>query len=224
MTEIGHETASSKELRILLISSFALVRIALKQLLSTAGEVSIVGDADPDPHALNLAGREAPDIAILDTQRMDDQLTNFVSRLLAVSPEVRTIILSDEGLEDGVLQAFKIGAWAYLPRDLSQAELIRAVRQVAQGKVVIGCALQPGQLLRLRDLSQGSVALELPLSQREETVVRAMAAGDTDSQIAKNLGVSVPTIKTHVRSILRKTNSRNRTAAIARAFRVGVLS
>lgn len=224
MTEAGHETASSKGLRILLVASFALVRIALKQILSTSGEVSIVGDADPGAHALNLAGRKSPDIAIIDTPHMDQHLMGFVGSLLAVAPDIRPIILSDGNLEQGAIQAFRVGAWAYLPRDLSQVELMRAIRQVSQGKVVLGCALEPQQWLRLKEMGLSHTPLESPLSQREEMVVRAMASGDTDSEIARNLGVAVPTVKTHVRSILRKTNSRNRTAAIATAFRVGVLS
>lgn len=222
--EAGHDTATPRGLGILLVASFALVRVALKQLLSTAGEVSILGDADPGPDALDLARRTLPDIAIIDTQRMDGSLTGFVRRLLAVSPDLRPIILSDDGLEEGVIQAIQVGAWAYLPRDVSQGELIRAVRQVARGKMVIGCSMLPDQLMRLKELSQPHTPLQIPFSKREETVVKAIAAGYTDPQIAKELGVSVPTVKTHVRSILRKMNSRNRTAAIATAFRVGVLS
>lgn len=222
--EADSEAAPPKGLGVLLVASFALVRIALKQLLSTTCEVSIVGDAPPGPEALDLARRSPPDIAVIDTQRLDGDLTAFVRRLLAVSPDLRAIILSDDGFEDGVIQALQIGAWGYLPRDVSQSELIRAVHQVAGGKLVIGCSLQPGQMARLRELGQPRPSMHGALSHRQTMVIRAMAAGHTDSQIAKQLGVSVPTIKTHVRSVLRKTNSRNRAAAIATAFRSGVLS
>ena len=75
----------------------------------------------------------------------------------------------------------------------------------------------------LKELASRRAELALPLSQKESSVMEAMAQGHTDTQIAKGLGLSVPTVKTHVRSILRKTSARNRAGAIAAAFRSGVL-
>ena len=217
-------SASSTRITILVVGAVALVRMALKQFLSGADEVVVLGEASAGAEATAMAGRGAPDVALIDVQGMDETVTIFIPRLFAASPNTRPIILSDDGFDDGVFHAAEAGVWGYLSRDVSQVELIRAVRLVAQGKAVIGCSLLPEQFSRLSVLRTRNSNLAFGFSQKEWTVIKAMAAGHTDSQIAGQLGLSVPTIKTHVRSILRKTGSRNRTAAITAAFRSGVLS
>ncbi len=220
-----HEATAARRLTVLLVGPTALVRVALRQLLGAAATVAIVGDVPPDEEALELARRDPPDIALIDTPDLGGALP-FISSLLAVSPETRPIILSDEEFGDGFLQAVAAGVWGILPRDLSQGELIRAVRQVSRGKAVIACALEPPLLARLRELGARRHAAEpaVVLTDREASVMRAVAAGHTDTQIARQLGVAVPTIKSHIRTILRKTRATNRAAAIAIAYRAGILT
>jgi len=220
--DVGRAT-SSAQLAIILIAD-PLVRIALKQLLREADEVVVVGEADPD-HALPVARRTAPDIALVDTHRVGDGLTEFLQRLRAVSPKTRPIVLTDADFTAGSLRIVEAGAWGYLRRDVSDPQLIKAVRLVARGKAVVDCTMAHDDFARLGQLRpadppSGTV---VPLSEKESSVMRAMAEGHTDIQIARQLGLSVPTVKTHVRAILRKTNSRNRAAAIATAFRTGTL-
>jgi len=219
--EVAWQT-SSTQLSVFLIAEVALVRVALRQLLSRAAEVAVVGEAGAG-QALGMAHQFMHDIALVDAHRVDETLTGFLRRLAAISAKTRAIILSDYDFESGVVQAAEAGAWGYLPRDVSETELVRAVRLVAQGHAVMGCWLAPDQFVRLGELSPRRVELSLPLSQKESSVIRAVAQGQTDGQIARELGISVPTVKTHVRSILRKTNARNRAGAIAAAFRCGIL-
>jgi len=220
--EVVWQTSSPTQINVLLIAEDTLVRVGLRQLLSRAAEVVVVGEAGTG-HALDMAHHFLPDIALVDAHRVNGTLASFVQHLTSISAKTRAIVLSDADFTSGVVQTAEAGAWGYLPRDLSEAELVRAVRLVAQGRAVMACWLAPGQFVKLGELSPHHSELALPLSEKESTVIKAVAQGQTDGQIAQELGISVPTIKTHVRSILRKTNSRNRAAAIATAFRSGVL-
>jgi DNA-binding NarL/FixJ family response regulator len=201
-----------------------LVRIALRQLLQAAGEVEVVGESTVD-QAADQARRLAPDIALVDGQRLQDgRLADFLADLQAASPRTRTIVLWEDDLDHGLVGAVRAGAWGYLSRDVTPHQLARAVRLVTGGRVVMECALTREQFQRLGGLDDGAPGGgALTLTPKETKVIQAMAEGHTDEQIARHLGVSVPTVKTHVRSILRKTSARNRAAAIAAAFRSGVL-
>ncbi|MDR7400095.1 MAG: response regulator transcription factor [Armatimonadota bacterium] len=202
-----------------------LVRIALRQLLQAAEEVTVVGEGTVE-QAADLARRHAPDMVLVDAQRLQDgRLPDFLAALHAASPRTRTIVLCEDDVIDGLVGAARAGAWGYLPREISDRQLARAVRLVLAGRAVMDCALPRELFARLGHLDHGQPADRsvVALTPRETKVIQEMAEGRTDEQIAQQLGVSVPTVKTHVRSILRKTRSRNRTAAIAAAFRCGIL-
>lgn len=219
--DINRETSSARFTVVLVADP--LVRIALKQLLRGASEVIVVGEASAD-QAVALVRQLAPDIALIDAHGVSSGLPEFLRSLRTASPKIRPIVLSEDDFGDGALLVADAGGWGYLPREVSEQQLIRAVRFVTHGKVVLDCTLAHEQFAQLGQLKTPAAAsFALPLSQKETSVMRAMAEGQTDIQIAKGLGLSVPTIKTHVRSILRKTSTRNRAAAIATAFRSGVL-
>lgn len=220
--DVGRAT-SSAQLTVILIAD-PLVRIALKQLLREADEVVVVGETAAD-QALPVARRTAPDVALVDAHRMNNGLAEFLQQLRAVSPKTRPIVLSEADFDVGLLRIADAGAWGYLPREVSEPQLVKAVRLVAQGKAVMDCTMDHDEFTRLGQLRPADppTGTAVPLSQKEASVMQAMAEGHTDAQIARQLGLSVPTVKTHVRSILRKTNSRNRASAIATAFRTGTL-
>ena len=199
--DVKQET-SSVRCTVLLIAD-PLVRFALKQLLRTAGEVVVVGEVLAE-QAVAAVRQLSPDIALIDARRVDEDLSEF---------------------RDGVVRVAGAGGWGYLPREVCEQQLARDVRLVAGGKAVMECAIAHDEFAMLGQLSPVPArdATTVALSQKEGSVIQAMAEGQTDSQIAKQLGVSTPTVKTHVRSILRKTHSRNRAAAIATAFRGGIL-
>ena len=216
--------ATSSALITILLVADPLVRIAFKQLLRGAEDVVVIGETSA-AEAVPVIRRNAPNVALVDAQHIDRELAEFIQRLCSVSPKTRPIVLSEAEFNGGVLHIADAGAWGYLPREVSEHQLIRAVRLVARGKAVMDCTLGYDEFTRLGQLrpADPSTGTMISLSQNETSVMRAMAQGHTDSQIAKELGLSIPTVKTHVRSILRKTSSRNRAAAIATAFRSGSL-
>jgi len=207
----------------LLLSGVALVRIALRQLLSEDGGIAVVGEAGTWTEALSAASRSNPDVALMDMQQVHLSLLDRLHEFYAVAPDARVIVLSEDQHGQEVFRAIRAGVWGYLPRDVVPGELVRAVRTVAQGKAVLGCALSRDEFARLGTLRGRDDRAAVSLSPKETRVMRAMAEGCTDSQIARQLAMSVPTVKTHVRSILKKTGSKNRAAAIASGFRHGLL-
>lgn len=213
----------SKALSILLVSQLSLVRIALKQLLSNLDEVGTIREAVGATEAETLARHDPPDIAIIDAHSTTDEFPATTRAILLVAPSAKVIILSDEDFPAGIIQSGAPGIWGYIPRDISQAELARAVRTVASGRAVVGSSLLPEQFERLTQLA-ARPATQNPLSRKEWRVFEAIAKGHTDNQIAGALGVSVPTVKTHVRSILKKMGARNRAGAVTTAFRSGLLT
>ncbi|MDR7435541.1 MAG: response regulator transcription factor [Armatimonadota bacterium] len=217
-------TSSFERLYLLLIGNVTLVRLAVKQLLNSVSGIIILGEAGSGEEAIILAKRSEPDMAIIAIQRFDETWATCVKEIQTISPRTRSLVLVDEDDGDGLFRAAEHGVWGYLPQNISQGELVRAIHLIARGQVVIACALAPEQFARLSFLNTRGTNNLLPLSNREFAVIKAMAEGYTDRQIAHHLGLSVPTVKTHVRSILRKTRSRNRAAAIAVAFRHGVIS
>jgi len=216
------ETSSARCTALLVADP--LVRFALKQLLRTAGEVVIVGEV-PAEQAVIAARQLSPDIALIDARRVDEVISEFLRRLRTGSPKTKAIVLSEDDFRDGVVRVARAGGWGYLPREVCEQQLARDVRLVAGGKAVMECAIAYDEFTRLGQLGPvlAPDVTVVALSQKEGSVIQAMAEGQTDSQIAKQLGVSTPTVKTHVRSILRKTQSPNRAAAIATAFRSGIL-
>jgi len=222
--EAKQAVPSSKQLTILLISGFSLMRTALRQLLVSMGGVLAVREASAADEAVALATREPPTIALIDADRIGDDTLALVRRILAAAPTAYPIVLSDDDVSDFVVPAVSAGVRGFIPRDVSPAELERAVRFVAAGRLVVGGWFHPQRFEEFARLATKHPAFPAALSHRESAVIEAMASGETDGQIAAHLGVSVPTVKTHVRSILRKTSARNRAQAIAAAFRNGVLS
>lgn len=216
-------TSSGRHLRVLLVSNASLVRVALKQLLSSAAGIKVVGESGIGTDSTEAAARVNPDIIVLDYQHKNGDVTGQLRGFHTVCPNARMILLSEDESGEGMFSAARERVWGYLPRDITAEELIRAVKTVSRGWAVIGCAVTPDDFSRLGSLSRRDGGSEPRLSLRESSVLRAMAAGHTDNDVARQLGVSVPTVKTHVRSILKKTGSRNRAAAIATGFRHGLL-
>ncbi|MDR7550831.1 MAG: response regulator transcription factor [Armatimonadota bacterium] len=213
---------AGRHLRVLLLSRTALVRIALRQLLGQDNGVAVVGEAGSLPEALTAAARERPDIVLVDMHNATTTLDRL-HEIQEVAPSARTIILSDDPEGGDLFEAARAGVWGYLPPDVTSSELLRAARGVAQGRVVVVAAMPRQEFARLGGLRR-EPKTPPPLSPTESRVVRMMSEGHTDGEIASRLGVSVPTVKTHVRAILKKTSTKNRTAAITAAFRSGLLT
>jgi DNA-binding NarL/FixJ family response regulator len=211
-------------IRVFVADDQALVRQGIRALLTLDGELTIVGEASDGEEAVALITRQTVDVLLLDI-RMPRRSGLDVLRDLASRDELPpTIVLTT--FEDAavVLEAIRIGARGFLLKDISFEQLVRAIRSVASGSTVFHPALTQ-RLVESRTQVRPFDSLDQPdpLTDREIEVVRLMAAGYSNREIATALGTAEGTIKNHVSNVLSKFGVRDRTRAVLKALESGVL-
>jgi two-component system, NarL family, response regulator LiaR len=206
-------------IRILLADDHAVVRQGLRMFLSLDPELEIIGEAENGADALAKAHELKPDVVLMDlVMPVMDGIT-AIQRLRSELPETEVIALTSV-LDDGsVVGAVKSGAIGYLLKDTQADELCRAIKAAAEGQV----QLSPQAAARLVREVQAPVSPE-PLTDRETEVLRLLAEGQANKQIARSLQIGEQTVKTHVSNILSKLGVQSRTQAALHAARIGLVA
>ena len=206
-------------IRILLADDHAVVRQGLQMFLALEADFEVVGEAINGEEALRLARQLKPDVILMDiVMPVMDGIT-AIERIRQEVPEVEVIALTSV-LEDGaVVKAIKAGAIGYLLKDTQAAELCQAIKAAASGQV----QLSPQAISRLvREVRLPEISISL--SEREVDVLRLIAKGLANKEIASFLHIQETTVKTHVSNILLKLGVPSRTQAALYAIRVGLVS
>jgi DNA-binding NarL/FixJ family response regulator len=214
-------------IRVFLVEDQTLVREGIRSLLALDPEIAIAGEAADGDEAAESIPRSGADVVLLD-MRLPRRSGLEVLRALSAAGELPpTIILTTFDDDELLLQGLQAGAKGYLLKDVSLAELVRAIRDVAAG----GTAVHPIASERVvRGLDAGPdpgfPRLEPadPLTERELEVLRLMTGGYSNREIGRALRVTEGTVKNHVSSILSKLGVRDRTRAVLQAVRAGYLS
>jgi DNA-binding NarL/FixJ family response regulator len=212
-------------IRVVLVDDQTLVRQGIRTLLELAGDITIVSEASDGDDALIAIGRERPDVVLLDV-RMPKKNGLDVLRDLKRAGAVPPIILLTTFDDDEVLlEAVKAGARGYLLKDVSLEQLTDAIRAVAAGGSVIRPAVTERVLRGLEHMPRDFDALSPPdpLTKRELEILRLMAGGYSNREIAEALGTAEGTIKNHASSILSKLGVRDRTRAVLKALERGYI-
>ncbi len=207
--------------RIVIIDDHKVVREGLRAILEQEPDFEIVGEAGSGEQGSWLIARQKPDVALVDI-RLDETTGLDVCRYAAgVSPDTRVIMLTAFMDSNLVHQALQAGAKGYLLKDAEQMDLVSRVRQVLRGEM----AFDPRVTRSLAEY-----AVEHPpdesdalLSSREVEILRLMAQGMTNAEIAGALFLSAATVKDYVRNIMGKLDARNRVDAVTRAVRRGLI-
>lgn len=214
--------------RILVADDQAVVRDGLALLLSTAGDFAVVAVAADGVAAVEAALREAPDVALVDLRMPRLDGAGVTAVLAEQAPSIRVLILTTYADDDAVLPALRAGAAGYLTKDTTGEALITAVREVAAGRTVLDAAVQARLVELLRqpapappDLTPTEQPSE-PLTPREIDVVRLVADGLSNKQVARRLFVSEATVKTHLNHVLAKLDVEGRPGLVAWAWRHGL--
>jgi DNA-binding NarL/FixJ family response regulator len=210
-------------IRVLIVDDQPLARAGFKAVLEATGTIEVVAEAESGDEAIQLARRDAPDVVLMDVRMPGMDGIEATRRM----PNQKVLILTTFGLDDYIIEALRAGASGFLLKDAPVEELIRAVRAVAVGDA----QLSPAVTKRLLD----QVARRLPtavkrdtgslaeLTEREREVLRLLAAGMSNAEIAAALVVSEPTVKTHVSSVLQKLGVRDRVQAVIYAYENGLV-
>ena len=205
-------------LRVLLVDDHALVRSAVRQALQ-APDIEVVGEASTAEAAMELASTLRPDVVLLDIDLPGLSGIEAVRELAPRLPDTRIVMLTVSTDRRDLMDAVRHGAAGYLTKDLSGGALQRAVRGIRNGDLPMSrghAALVVEHLARGSRAAEADGGLESLVSPRERDVLRALASGMTDRQIADSLAISPRTVESHVSSVLRKLGVRNRAEAAER--------
>lgn len=210
-------------IRVMLVDDQNLVRKGVRSLLELSSDIEIVAEAADGAEAIRLLPEVNPDVMLLD-MRMPGMSGIDVLQTLAKNNAVPpTIILTTFDDDELVLAGIKAGARGYLLKDVSLEDLVGAVKTVADGGSIVKPAVTQRLLKGLENLHTDFSSLDRPdpLTERETEILRLMAGGYSNKEIANSLGVAEGTIKNHVSNILSKMGVRDRTRAVLKAFELG---
>ena len=212
-------------IRVVLVDDQTLVRRGIKSLLELAGDVTIVAEAADGEEALAAIRRESPDVILLDVRMPKKNGLDVLRELQASGSPPPTILLTTFDDDEVLLEGVKAGARGYLLKDVSLEQLTGAIRTVAQGGTLIRPAVTERVLRGLEHVRRDFDALSPPdpLTRREVEILRLMAGGYSNREIADALGTAEGTIKNHASSILSKLGVRDRTRAVLKALELGYI-
>jgi DNA-binding NarL/FixJ family response regulator len=212
--------------KVLVADDQAVVRDGLALLLSTASDIEVVGVASDGAEAVELAVRERPDVALLDLRMPNLDGVGATAALAEQAPEIRVLILTTYADDDAVLPALRAGAAGYLTKDTTGEALFAAIREVAAGRTVLDASVQARLVELLREPAPAPAAVPETgsdeLTPRELDVVRLVAEGLSNRQIARQLFVGEATVKTHLNHVLSKLDVEGRPGLVAWAWRHGL--
>ncbi len=210
---------------VLLVDDQTLVRQGIRSLLELSDSVRVVAEAADGEQAITMIPDVAPDVVLLD-MRMPGKSGLDVLRALSASKQLPpTIILTTFDDDELVLAGLQSGARGYLLKDVTLEQLVEAVETVAGGGSLVRPAVTQRLLAGLDRMQNSFASLEQPdpLTDRETEILRLMAGGYSNKEIANSLQVAEGTVKNHVSNILSKLGVRDRTRAVLKAFELGLV-
>jgi DNA-binding NarL/FixJ family response regulator len=206
-------------IRILIADDHPIVREGLTAVLETQPDFAIVGAAASGTQAVERAAALRPDVILLDLALPDLDGVAALRQIRAADPAAHVIIFTAFDTDERILAAVQAGAQGYLLKGAPREELFQAIRVVQSG----GSLLQPVVAARLLRQFSGAAALPEQLTERELEVLRQLAKGRQNKEIATELWISERTVKFHVSAILAKLGVGNRTEAVSKAAQLGLV-
>ena len=213
----------SEVIRIYITDDHPIVRRGIKQLLDTEAGIEVVGEATNGREAVADMDTLKPDIVLMDLVMPVMDGIEAIRQIKAGHPSIQILVLTSFATDDKVFPAIKAGALGYLIKDTGPEELVRAIRQVHQGQLTLHPTIAQKLLKELALTSERPPSPD-PLTDREVEVLKLVARGLSNQEIAETLVVSIATVYTHVSKILDKLHLASRTQAALYALREGLAS
>jgi DNA-binding NarL/FixJ family response regulator len=208
----------SQSIRLLIVDDHPIVRDGLRGAFTGTAEFEVVGEAAHGAEAVVQAAALRPDVVLMDLRMPEMDGVEAIRRLQQQVPSARILVLTTFDTDSDVLPAIEAGATGYLLKDAPVEDLLRAVRSAAKGESVLAPAVAGRLMGRVRQPAHGT------LSQRELQVLKLVADGATNREVAAKLFISEASTKTHLLHIYDKLGVRDRAAAVGEAFRRGLVT
>lgn len=209
-------------IRLLIVDDHRIVREGLQALLGDVDDIQIVGAASDGVKGVALAEQYQPDVVLMDLVMPNMDGIEATRLLTAKYPRMRILILTSFITQDKVFPAIKAGASGYLLKDTGSEELLQSIRQVVQGQPSLDPKIASLVLAEISNPAQNARLTPEPLTERELEVLRLVAQGLSNKEIADRLAISPETARTHVNRVLAKLHVASRVQATLYALRTGI--
>jgi NarL family two-component system response regulator LiaR len=216
-----HPAVPASCIRLLVVDDHAIIRKGLRAVLELVPDMEIVGEAADGKQALKLSDDLHPDVVLMDLMMPEMDGIACIKAIKARSPKVQILVLTNFAGEDMVFPAIKAGAMGYHLKDSSPEALVAAIRQIHRGESALHPLIARKVLDELQATGERKLSEE-PLTQRELEVLRLIAQGVENREIAAQLVISEATVRTHVSNILNKLHLASRTQAALYALKEGL--
>jgi len=216
-----------RPIRVLIADDHALFREGVHAILKSVPDVEIVGEAGTGQEALTLASDLKPDVILMDIQMPDLNGVEATERILNTQPDVGIIIVTMLEDDDSLFSAMRAGARGYVLKGADKAEMLKSIRAVAEGEALFGSAIASRLMKFFHDTKPQQRRDSLPgvfpeLTDREREILVRIARGETNTEIADQLSISLKTVRNHISSIFNKLHVTNRAQAAIRAKDAGL--
>jgi DNA-binding NarL/FixJ family response regulator len=211
-------------MKVVIADDQTVVREGLITLLQTMPDIEVVGAASDGSEVIALVEELSPDVVLMDLRMPRVDGVEATRRIRADHPDIRVVVLTTYADDESIIAALRAGAIGYLTKDAGRDHIRRALEAAAAGQAILDPAVQARQVDVAALPSAAGSARSLPdgLTEREGEVLRLIAAGMSNTEIAAQRFVSEATVKTHVNRIFAKTRSRDRSQAVAYVHRRGL--
>ncbi len=210
-------------IRVLLVDDHAIVRQGVKSILANHPDIQIVGEAENAGALFARLSNSQPDIVLLDVRMPGQNGIEITQRIKREHPEIKVIVLSTYDDDEFLLGALRAGAEGYLLKSASAEVLAASIRQVGAGERLLSPTLVTKLMREFQEMAKEQAHRDSGLTDQELEVVRMIAAGATNKEIAEKLYWSEVTVKRKVQDILEKMGVANRAQAVAEAAKRGLL-
>jgi two-component system, NarL family, response regulator LiaR len=210
-------------IRLLIVDDHNVVRLGIKAYFNTLTDIAVVGEAGGGEEAVALAAELAPDVVLMDLIMPGMDGVEATRQVKRVSPHSQVIVLTSYHNDEHIFPAIRAGALSYVLKDIDPADLAEAVRRAYAGEAVLNPRVAARMVKEIGGTRQETPNPFRELTGRELEVLRLVAAGKSNQEIAVSLVISEKTVKTHITNILAKLHLADRTQAAVYAWQEGIV-
>jgi len=230
MSDVSAKSANETEapLRLVIADDHTMLREGLRRSLEARG-IDVVGEAGDGAEAVRLTLDLKPDVVLMDVSMPGMDGVEATRQIRQQIPDASIVMLTMHADHVVLVRALRAGASGYLVKDCTTDEIVNTIRQAAGGDTTVSAGVAAAMLAQAKGLTRAEPAPAMPateeaiISKREEEVLQLIAEGASTTEVASRLYISVKTVKNHLASIYQKLDSRDRTQAVVRAVKMGII-